>query len=77
MVGFAAETEDVEANARAKLVAKGVDLVAGNRVGIADGGFESERNALLVVGHGELHALGPDGKDALAGQLLDLIATRI
>ncbi len=74
VVGFAAETEDLEANARAKLRAKGVDLVAGNLVGIAGGGFESERNALLVVGHDGVHALGPDTKTVLAGQLLDLVA---
>ena len=74
VVGFAAETEDLEANARAKLHAKGVDLVAGNLVGIAGGGFESERNALLVVGHDGVHALGPDTKTVLARQLLDLVA---
>lgn len=74
VVGFAAETEDLEANARAKLRAKGVDLVAGNRVGVDGSGFESERNALLVVGHDGVHALGPDSKVALAGQLLDLVA---
>jgi len=74
VVGFAAETEDLEANARAKLRAKGVDLVAGNLVGIAGGGFESERNALLVVGHDGVHALGPDTKTVLARQLLDLVA---
>src|SRR3546814_19703261 len=74
VVGFAAETEDLEANARAKLRAKGVDLVAGNLVGIAGGGFETERNALMGVGHGGVHALGPDTKTALAGQLIDLVA---
>lgn len=74
VVGFAAETEDLEANARAKLRAKGVDLVAGNLVGIAGGGFESECNALLVVGHDGVRALGPDTKTVLAGQLLDLVA---
>lgn len=76
VVGFAAETEDLEANARAKLQAKGVDLVAANRVGQPGSGFESERNALLVVGHDAVHALGPDSKATLAGQLLDLVAER-
>jgi len=77
VVGFAAETEDVEANARAKRVAKGVDLVAGNLVGVAGSGFESERNALVVVARDGTHAFGPDDKDALAERLLDLIATRL
>ena len=77
VVGFAAETEDVETNARAKLAAKGVDLVAGNQVGIAGSGFESARNALIVVGRDGVHALGPDDKDVLAERLLDLIAPRL
>ena len=77
VLGFAAETEDVEANARTKLLAKGVDLVAGNRVGVAGGGFESERNALTVVGHDFLRELGPAAKTELAEQLLALVAARL
>ncbi len=77
VVGFAAETSGLADNARAKLQAKGVDLIAGNLVGVAGSGFESERNALLVVGPEGEHALGPDTKTALAAQLLDLVAARL
>ena len=38
-VGFAAETENIEQNARKKLVEKHLDLVCANRVGVADSGF--------------------------------------
>jgi phosphopantothenoylcysteine decarboxylase/phosphopantothenate--cysteine ligase len=77
VVGFAAETQDVEANARKKLEAKRVDLVAGNRVGVPGSGFESEHNALTVVGNGFVRELGPARKDALARILVELIAERL
>ena len=76
VVGFAAETEDVVANARAKLAAKGVDLVAANRVGVPGSGFESDTNTLVVVGDGFERQLGPATKTALAATLVQLIAGR-
>ena len=77
VVGFAAETEDVVANARVKLAAKGVDLVAANRVGVPGSGFESETNTLTVVGDGCERQLGPATKTALAATLVQLIAGRL
>lgn len=47
--GFAAETEDLKANARKKLVAKGLDLVAANDVSREGAGFDSDRNALVLL----------------------------
>ena len=48
LVGFAAETEQLEAYARAKLESKRLDLIAANQVG--DGlGFEADDNALLLL----------------------------
>ena len=77
VVGFAAETEDLVDNARAKLAAKGVDLVAANRVGVPGSGFESDTNALTVVGDGCERQLGPATKAALAATLVQLIAGRL
>ncbi|MDR3174967.1 MAG: bifunctional phosphopantothenoylcysteine decarboxylase/phosphopantothenate--cysteine ligase CoaBC [Desulfovibrio sp.] len=48
ILGFAAETDDLEQNARAKLRAKGMHLVAGNMIGLPDSGFISENNTLFV-----------------------------
>jgi phosphopantothenoylcysteine decarboxylase / phosphopantothenate---cysteine ligase len=76
VVGFAAETNDVERYARDKLVRKGLDLVAANRVGIAGCGFESEDNALTVLSADSMHALGPAPKTELADALLGLIRER-
>ena len=77
VVGFAAETEDLARNARAKLAAKGVDLVAANRVGVAGSGFEADDNALTVYGADFERTLGPASKTRLAEDLLDLIAERL
>ncbi len=50
VVGFAAETEDVLANARAKLERKGCDLIVANDVSRSDIGFDADRNEVHVVG---------------------------
>lgn len=78
VVGFAAETDDVAAYARGKLIRKRLDLICANRVGVGATGFESDDNTLLVIGHdGFEHALGPAAKTEIAGQLLDLISERL
>lgn len=76
VVGFAAETEQLEAHARAKLVNKGLDLIAANAVGAARGGFEREENALLVLWRDGQRALPMQPKPELARALAALIAER-
>jgi phosphopantothenoylcysteine decarboxylase/phosphopantothenate--cysteine ligase len=75
-VGFAAETERVEDYARAKLVAKGLDLIAANRVGGAEGGFERDENALVVLWRDGRRELPLKPKTLLARDLAQLIAER-
>ena len=77
VVGFAAETNDVEHYARGKLVRKGLDMIAANQVGREGCGFESDDNALTVIDAETAHALGPAPKTALADALLDLIRARL
>lgn len=77
VVGFAAETDDVERYARGKLEKKKLDLIAANRVGVPGSGFESDDNALTVYWTGGERALGPAPKTQLADELLDLIAQRL
>jgi phosphopantothenoylcysteine decarboxylase/phosphopantothenate--cysteine ligase len=71
--GFAAETEAVASNAQDKRLAKGVDIIAANRVG-AGLGFDSEENALHVFWEKGEQVLPVTGKGKLARQLLNLIA---
>jgi phosphopantothenoylcysteine decarboxylase/phosphopantothenate--cysteine ligase len=49
LVGFAAETNDLEANAKDKLLAKNLDLIVANDVSREGAGFASERNAALLI----------------------------
>lgn len=53
VIGFAAETEHVEANARAKLARKGCDLIVANSVAEGDSAFGSDVNTVQVIGANE------------------------
>ncbi|BBL57021.1 bifunctional phosphopantothenoylcysteine decarboxylase/phosphopantothenate--cysteine ligase CoaBC [Methylomonas koyamae] len=77
VVGFAAETEDLENYALGKLRSKNLDMIAANWVGRAEGGFDSERNALQVFWRDGRKALEMADKTSLAVQLLQLIAERM
>ncbi|MCG8433430.1 MAG: bifunctional phosphopantothenoylcysteine decarboxylase/phosphopantothenate--cysteine ligase CoaBC [Gammaproteobacteria bacterium] len=72
-VGFAAETNDLEKHARAKMKSKQLDMVAANWVG--DGrGFEQDDNALSVYWQGGSTEIENASKDVVARQLVSLIA---
>jgi phosphopantothenoylcysteine decarboxylase/phosphopantothenate--cysteine ligase len=75
-VGFAAETHDLEAYARDKLTRKNLDMIAANWVGQDQGGFDSEQNALQVYWQNGQQYFAMTDKQALAEQLIRLIATR-
>ena len=73
-IGFAAEDDDLVNRARAKLVAKKLDLVAANLAGGSGSAFASDKNHLHLVfkdGHGR--EIGPCPKFAAAWALLDAI----
>ena len=48
-VGFAAESSDLERNARAKLTGKHLDLIVANDITATDSGFGSERNRVTII----------------------------
>jgi len=75
-VGFAAETENLESYAKAKLRDKGIEMIAANQVGVRQG-FESDDNSLLVLWEGGRSLLPNQPKASLAEQLVSLIADRI
>ena len=50
VVGFAAETEDVVARARAKRLRKGIDVIVANDVSRQDIGFDVDANAVTIIG---------------------------
>ena len=72
LVGFAAETDDLLANSKAKLAAKRLDLLVANLVGREGSGFGSERNEATLVQAGEPDLVLPSQtKLALAHAVLD------
>lgn len=76
VVGFAAETNDVEENARGKLKRKRLDMIAANQVG--DGiAFDCEENALTVLWNGGKVEVARGPKIEVARELIALIAQRL
>jgi phosphopantothenoylcysteine decarboxylase/phosphopantothenate--cysteine ligase len=74
-VGFAAETENLEAHAQLKLKHKALDLIAANQVGDHQG-FEVDDNELMVFWEGGQRFLPRAQKTQLAAELLTLILER-
>jgi phosphopantothenoylcysteine decarboxylase/phosphopantothenate--cysteine ligase len=77
LVGFAAESDDLEANARSKLRDKGLDLIVGNKVGGPFDAIGSDENKVIVFGaEGELSDWPMLPKRQVAERLWDLIVDR-
>ncbi len=81
MVGFAAETQDVEKYAKGKLAAKKLDMIACNDVSRKDIGFASDENAMTVYFAAAYQkaavVLDKASKAAIAQQLVTLIGNTI
>jgi phosphopantothenoylcysteine decarboxylase/phosphopantothenate--cysteine ligase len=74
IVGFAAETHDVAANAQAKLEAKGVDLLVVNDVSQHGIGFDAEDNEVVLIDRwGGTRPLPRMPKSAVADAILSEI----
>ena len=74
LIGFAAETENLVAEARRKLESKNCDMVAGNLVGRGDTGFQSDLNEVtLVLRTGEVINLPKASKREVADRIFDQV----
>jgi phosphopantothenoylcysteine decarboxylase/phosphopantothenate--cysteine ligase len=74
VVGFAAETQDLIANARAKLERKGADLIVANDVSPATGIMGGERNTVRIVASGGVEEWPDLPKDEVAARLVAHVA---
>lgn len=72
LVGFAAETEALIANAKAKLHQKNLDMIVANRVG-AGVGFASDLSSAILIWHDGSKSFAVQPKSVLAGRLMQLI----
>lgn len=77
VVGFAAETSELERYARDKLERKRLDMIAANRVGGSELGFEVDRNALSVFWPGGATQIPAASKHEVAQRLMALIADHL
>ena len=75
LVGFAAETSEVERHAREKLVAKRCDLIVGNDVSDPALGFGTDDNRVVLVDASGATPLPTQSKRALAQVILDRVST--
>jgi len=74
LVGFAAETEDLVANAKKKLRDKNLDLIVANDVTQEGSGFEAETNAATILDRkGNAHRLPLMTKEELADRIYDFL----
>ncbi len=78
VVGFAAETDDLLENAKAKLEKKGLSLIVANDVSAADAGFAVDTNRVtLLADDGSQESLPLMGKDEVAARIVDWTAGRL
>jgi phosphopantothenoylcysteine decarboxylase/phosphopantothenate--cysteine ligase len=74
VIGFAAETENVEANAKAKLVKKGSDWILANDVSPQSGVMGGDRNAITLVSASGVETWPPQSKEEAAVLLVARIS---
>ena len=80
MIGFAAETQNLESYARNKLAQKNLDMIVANDVSDTAIGFNSDDNAVLVIdreSHVHGHRIEKQSKSQLARSLIALIASAL
>src|SRR6266851_5068419 len=77
IVGFGAETGDLLANGRAKLAAKGCDLLVVNQVGSGLAFGTSDNEAVILAADGTVTEVPRGPKEALADVIWDLVAARL
>ena len=73
LIGFAAETQDLIANAQKKMIAKNLDMIACNDVLANGAGFASDTNTLMIMTKGGSEVEFSGTKDDVADTLLDAV----
>ena len=77
VIGFAAETSDVEDNAKAKLKRKGADFIIANDVSVETGIMGGKRNQVSVIGHDGVEHWPDMDKSEVAEKLVAMIAEKL
>ena len=78
VVGFAAETDDIEENAQKKLRAKNCDIIVANDVSSADSGMESDTNEVTIFfRNGEKKKISRTSKKIVARELIEIFSKSV
>jgi phosphopantothenoylcysteine decarboxylase/phosphopantothenate--cysteine ligase len=77
VIGFAAETDDLIANAKAKLAAKGCDFIVANDVSSATGIMGGNSNTVHLIGAAGVESWPPLSKDEVAHRLIERVAAAL
>lgn len=77
VIGFAAETEDVQANAKKKLKSKGADWIVANDVSPETGIMGGDRNTVKLVSHSGVESWPEMTKEKVARQLMERAASHL
>ena len=73
-MGFAAETDDVVENAKAKIIKKNLDFICANQVGLPDRAFGADTNAVtIIMPDGACFDVGPASKYQVAMAIIDQV----
>ena len=76
-IGFAAETNDVDINAKAKLLSKKIDMIISNDVSNKLIGFDVDENEVNVITKTDSIFLKKDKKIRIAREILNIVSTKI
>ena len=77
IVGFAAETENVEDNAKDKLINKNLNMIIANDISDTSIGFDSDNNEVMIITQNESILAKKDSKLNIARNIIDLITKEI
>jgi phosphopantothenoylcysteine decarboxylase/phosphopantothenate--cysteine ligase len=77
VVGFAAETQDIEAGAREKMARKGLDMIVANKVSPGEGFGPGETTVSILELGKDAEEVGPVYKDEAASAIIDAVEGRL
>lgn len=66
LIGFAAESHDVEERGRAKMLRKGAHMLVANKIGGADSAFAADSSSVVIISEKASQHVGPASKESLA-----------
>lgn len=74
LIGFAAESEDIEARGRAKMLRKGAHMLVANKIGGENSAFAADSSSVVILSENSSLRVGPASKESLAESIWQAVA---